>query len=229
VLLSLRIVFVMVLLVVSLSGCASRMEVTRSSTSAPQADFDKGKRLVVSHSDEGDWNSEHYWQDVVSQFNRLSYDAVMDVKNDNGRYPYGRYLAIYQLDTDYDSYDHEYTSKQYGLLDAGRSNIKCESDGSATSCSETNYKTFGVTGQTTRSATKTFAFRSFRLWIYDLQRKKSDGSFQQVLYTYAFTDHERCTEGYIYNQLIETALSNLKLGPKSVDEIRIDVSDCPRQ
>jgi len=204
------------------------MDVDRYSISPPGAELDKEQRIVVRHSKDGNWNSAHYAENVVQKFNQLGYDAVADIKGENGKYPYGRYMAIYRFENEDETYTYEYTSNQYGMKDSGRSNISCNSYGNSVSCTETENQVFGVTGQKTRTATKDITYRTFYLWLYDLGQKDSEGNLRQVLYSAAMTSDDYCSEKYIYNQLIEVAISTMKVGPQSEGEVKIDTSDCPR-
>jgi len=217
-----------IIFLLSISGCTTRMDVDRYSISPPGAELDKKQRIVVRHSKEGGWNSAHYLESVVRKFNQLGYDAVADKKGKNGKYPYGRYIAFYKFENDKETYSYEYKSNTYGMKNSGRSTINCDSYGDSVSCTETESKVFGVTGQETRTATKDITYRTFYLWIYDLDQKDSEGNLEHIIYSSSMTSDDHCSEKYIYNQLIEVAISTMKTGPQSEGEVKVDTSDCPR-
>lgn len=219
---------VIILALISLSGCAITMDVDRYSISPPGAELDKNQRIVVKNKSDDNWNSAHYVEYVVKQFNELGYDAVIDAKGKDGKYPYGRYMAVYSFENETESYSYEYSSNTYGVKDSGSSTINCNSYDSSVSCTERKSKTFGVTGKETKTATGSVTFRSFYLWIYDLRQKDAEGNLEQVLYTATLTDDDFCNEKYMYEQLVKVAISTMKTGPQSEGQVRIDKSGCPR-
>lgn len=215
---------ILAVLMISLTGCTSLMDVSVYGISPPKSDFNPDSVIIIHPAEDSNWHSQHQLSTVISAFRRSGINAFTNEEVETANIP-ANYFVYYDFSKEVESYQYEYTQVDRDYVEVGTGVMNCKQsiyDNSVDCKEDTRFKT--IETKTPKVKTKTIEYRTLKIWVYDLL--KSEPYNGQVYYSYAMTKEEQCNDNYVVNTLSESIANNIRIGPERKTELTLDVTGC---
>ncbi|MBO1926736.1 hypothetical protein J3998_04035 [Thiomicrorhabdus sp. 6S2-11] len=211
--------FLALLVLLQLSGCmTTSMKGGYSSQVDPEYSFSKDKSIAVRvFRGEGNNSLEtkHYVGQIVDSLKKKGFKNVYlykDLKQTEKSTDIELIVNVYKRTKSY-----QYQSANYGMVNSGQSHTNCTGYGNTLSCTNTNLKTYGVTGYSPATGHLTgYYFMGY--WIDDKKDEK-------IMFTLGSSYEKGCSDNAMYKFLIEQTIERLDFDKPNKYEYSVEMPE----